>query len=637
MMNWRIIFSISFLTLAIFISSFTLKNEVSLIDSFKEYFSDHSILLTERVLKLDDLVKGKNYDIDSAKVLLSACRLEYKSIEAFLIYYFPGDARLLNRPIIQEMVEDDEVSEYLAPRGFQYVEQMLFSDSVLFFRKNIRNEVDNIFNLVVKFKESVYTMEFRDRDIFEALQNHLARQFLLGFAEFETGESRTGVNESKFMLEYYKEFFIKAYSNQEEEKGQLLNSFYSVVDAAVEYLNSVKKGYEPDYFKFYSLYYIPVSEQLTRLRVLLVSDNDYNTTAINFKNRSVFDPHAFNSDYFLPSKNFDSKEEVVNLGRILFFDPALSANNLRACASCHQPQKAFTDGLQQSQAFEPGKNLTRNSPTIINSVLQRKLFHDGRAFTFQDQAGQVMSNPLEMHNDFSQIAIKLRNSPDYVKLFRTAFKGTEDTLITNRSLLNAISEYERSLIGMNSRFDKTISGRENLLSSDEKAGFNIFMGKGNCASCHFIPLFNGLMPPIYVETEWEILGVPSLKRSGKPELDSDLGRASIINVDIFKHAFKIPTLRNIELTGPYMHNGVFRTLEEVIEFYDIGGGIGMGYDVPLQTLPSDSLHLTSNEKYELISFLKTLTDTAYLTTQPKSLPEFPGNEVLNNRPVGGEY
>jgi cytochrome c peroxidase len=145
------------------------------------------------------------------------------------------------------------------------------------------------------------------------------------------------------------------------------------------------------------------------------------------------------------------------------------------------------------------------------------------------------------------------------------------------------------------------------------------------------------MPPIYVETEWEILGVPALKRTGKSELDADLGRASIINVDIFKHAFKIPTLRNVELTGPYMHNGVFKTLEEVIEFYDIGGGIGMGFDVPLQTLPSDSLHLTSNEKYELISFLKSLTDTAFLTAQPITLPEFPGNEVLNKRPVGGEY
>ena len=637
MMNWRIVITIFSLVTLAFISAFTTKNETDLIDSFKSYFSDHSVRLTEKILRLDECIKSRNYNIDTAKQLLSVCRREYKSIEAFTIYFFPGDARLLNRPIIQEMVEDDEVSEYVAPHGFQFLEQMLYSDSVLFFRKGIRNEVDQIYNVASKLKESVIPMEFRNRDLFEALQNQLVRQFLLGFAEFETGDSKAGVVESKCMLEFYEEFFKNSFPELEEERNQLLSSFYAVVDLATEYLASIKSGNEPDYFKFYSVYYIPISEQLARLRSFVVSDNTYNTTAINFQNRSIFDPHTFNSDYFLPAKNFDSKEEVVNLGRILFFDPALSANNLRACASCHQAQKAFTDGLQQSQAFEPGKHLTRNSPTIINSVLQRKLFHDGRAFTFQDQAGQVMSNPLEMHNDFSQVAIKLRNSPDYLKLFRTAFKGTEDTLITNRSVLNAISEYERSLIGMNSRFDKTISGREDQLSADEKAGFNLFMGKGNCASCHFIPLFNGLMPPIYVETEWEILGVPSLKRFGKPELDSDPGRSAIINVAIFKHAFKVPTLRNIELTGPYMHNGVFRTLEEVIEFYNVGGGIGLGYNVPLQTLSSDSLHLTSNEKYELISFLKSLTDTAYLSSIPLFLPEFPGNDVLNKRPVGGDY
>ena len=145
------------------------------------------------------------------------------------------------------------------------------------------------------------------------------------------------------------------------------------------------------------------------------------------------------------------------------------------------------------------------------------------------------------------------------------------------------------------------------------------------------------MPPEYVETECEILGVPSSAVKAKPELDEDIGRAGVINVDIFRHAFKSPTLRNIELTGPYMHNGVFKTLEEVIEFYDIGGGIGLGYEVPFQTLSSDPLNLSSIEKFQLISFLKTLTDTVGLTFKPSSLPEFPDNPKLNQRPIGGDY
>jgi cytochrome c peroxidase len=373
------------------------------------------------------------------------------------------------------------------------------------------------------------------------------------------------------------------------------------------------------------------------MRDLSVTENTYNTSAVSYNIRSVFDPHAYNSYFFLPGKRNVSHEKVADLGRTLFFDPALSANNLRACASCHQPGKAFTDGLPLSQSFEPGRMLTRNAPTVINAVLQRKLFHDGRSFSFEDQAGQVMSNPLEMHNDFSAVAVKLRNSNEYVEWFRSAFEGTEDTIITNRSVLTALAEYERGLVGMNSRFDRTVSGRANELNEDEKAGFNLYMGKGNCASCHFIPLFNGTMPPEYVETEWEIIGVPGKIKNGKRTLDEDRGRANIIDVPIFEHAFKTPTLRNIALTGPYMHNGIFRTLEEVIEFYDTGGGEGLGYSVPFQTLSSDSLHLTSTEKFQLIEFLKALTDTVTLTKTPTRLPVFANDEKLNARPIGGDY
>ena len=339
----------------------------------------------------------------------------------------------------------------------------------------------------------------------------------------------------------------------------------------------------------------------------------------------------------MPGKNFAQPAAVADLGRTLFFDPALSANNLRACASCHQAGKAFTDGLPLSQSFEPGRMLTRNAPTLVNSVLQRKLFHDGRAFTFEDQAGQVMSNPLEMHNDFSAVAIKLRRSDEYKKLFREAYSGSEDTQITNRSILQAIAEYERTLIGMNSRFDRTMSGREFVMNQDEINGFNLFAGKANCASCHFLPLFNSLLPPEYVETEWEVVGAPSAKMVQPRELDPDLGRYNIIPVDIFKHAFKTPTLRNVAITGPYMHNGVFRTLEEVVEFYDQGGGKGLGYEVPYQTLAEEKLNLTATEKFELISFLNTLTDTTDITSVPVKLPVFPGDMNLNERPVGGEY
>jgi cytochrome c peroxidase len=618
--------------LLLFLSAFNFDVDDVINISFKKYFSKHHGILLQRITELSEEIKKKKFSVDSAKSLLEHARMEYKSIEPFVIYYLPGDAQKINRPVINEIEEDDEVSAYIIPHGFQYIEKLLYGDSALMQRKIIVGEVDYLYILVSKLNESIQYMDLRERDIFEAMQMHDIRQFMLGLANFETSESKNGISESIATLKFYKELISQLYNEKD-----LTGSYFTTVDNAVSFLEKTSHGFDPDYFEFYSHYYIPFSEELESLRHSVVKDNFYNTSAINYQVRSVFDSGAFNSFFFLPAKPVSSPDSVALLGRTLFFDPALSANNLRACASCHQPGKAFTDGRALSQSFEPGKDLSRNAPTVINSVLQRKLFHDGRAFTFEDQAGQVMSNPLEMHNDFSQVAFKLKQSQEYKKWFREAFRNSSDTVITSKSILTAISEYERSITGLNSRFDRSVSGRGSVMNDEEKKGFNIYMGKGNCASCHFIPLFNGVMPPEYTETEWEILGVPSARIVGKRELDNDIGRAGIVNLDIFRHAFKIPTLRNIELTGPYMHNGVFKTLEEVIEFYNIGGGTGLGYDVPYQTLSSEPLHLTENEKSQLISFLKTLTDTANLTSVPHMLPAFPEELHLNDRKIGGDY
>lgn len=633
----RFLFIFSLLILLFFVYSFNWNENKSFSTSFKIYFSTHSTILLNDVLLLFKEVEKKNFNPDSAKILLLKARIQYKSIEPFVIAFFPGDARRINKIIIPEMEEDDELSSYVIPHGFQYVEKLLYNDSVVFYRRLIKEEVEEIYTLIGRFNESISYIDILERDVFDAMQMHLVRQFTIGLINMETSLSRFGTIESAKTIFFYKELFREIYPEPDSDKIDLFNELYSAIDKGIDFLNTNKIGSEPDYFTFYSKYYIPVSDYMSKLREVIVNDNSYNTTAINFQVRSIFDLNVFNSYFFLPAKQMAARKDVIELGRTLFFDPALSANNLRACASCHQPVKGFTDGLALSQSFEPGKNLSRNAPTVLNSVLQRKLFYDGRVFTFEDQAGQVMSNPLEMHNDFSQVAVKLKNSPKYLALFKNAFLNSEDTLISSNSVLTAIAEYERSLIGMNSKFDKAISGRGDQLTEDEKNGFNLFMGKGNCASCHFIPLFNGVMPPEYVETEWEILGVPSSDVKTKRELDADIGRAGVINVDIFKHAFKSPTLRNIELTGPYMHNGVFKTLEEVIEFYNVGGGTGLGYEVPFQTLASDSLQLSPIEKYQLISFLKTLTDTVGLTIIPSSLPEFSDNPKLNFRPIGGDY
>src|SRR5690606_18134453 len=147
-------------------------------------------------------------------------------------------------------------------------------------------------------------------------------------------------------------------------------------------------------------------------------------------------------------------------------------------------------------------------------------------------------------------------------------------------------------------------GEEEAMTNDEIDGFNLFMGKAKCATCHFVPLFNGTTPPKYMESETEVIGVPlSINDS---IIDPDKGWYDIIGIDSYKHAFKIPTVRNIDQTAPYMHNGIYKTLEEVMEFYNNAGAIGLGFELENMTLSADSLQLSDREISNIIKFMGSL-------------------------------
>ncbi|HUM66495.1 MAG TPA: cytochrome c peroxidase, partial [Chitinophagaceae bacterium] len=196
--------------------------------------------------------------------------------------------------------------------------------------------------------------------------------------------------------------------------------------------------------------------------------------------------------------------------------------------------------------------------------------------------------------------------------FKEAYADEEEPL-NAYNIANAISSYIRTLISLNSRFDQYMRGDKTKLNSREKKGFNLFTGKAKCATCHFIPLFNGLVPPEFTETETEVLGTPATKNKKNAKLDTDAGKFELTQSVIHKFAFKTPGLRNIEKTGPYMHNGVYDTLEEVMEFYNEGGGAGLDIAPENQTLPTDKLDLSKKEIESIIAFMKSLTDPAITT------------------------
>jgi cytochrome c peroxidase len=171
----------------------------------------------------------------------------------------------------------------------------------------------------------------------------------------------------------------------------------------------------------------------------------------------------------------------------------------------------------------------------------------------------------------------------------------------------------RSLRPLDSPWDRFMRGEAAALSAEARHGFNVFMGKAKCATCHFPPLFNGTVPPRFLESDLEVLGVPAEAPPARAALDADPGRMAVDRSPLSRGAFRTPTVRNAALTAPYMHNGVFATLEEVVEFYDEGGGAGRGLAVPNQTLPSDTLQLTGAEEEALVAFIRSLTDTAGTT------------------------
>jgi cytochrome c peroxidase len=213
-----------------------------------------------------------------------------------------------------------------------------------------------------------------------------------------------------------------------------------------------------------------------------------------------------------------------------------------------------------------------------------------------------------MHGSPDRAAERLARDTAVVRRFREAYPQTSG--VTGVGVRRALAAYLRSLTRLNSRVDRALRGAPELLDEEERLGFTLFAGKGKCATCHFLPLTNGTVPPMFAESEVEVIGVPERAVTGGATLDPDLGRYLVTRAEPHRHAFRTPSVRNAALTAPYMHNGAYRTLAEVVDFYNRGGGAGIGARVPNQTLPFSKLELDAREQRALVRFMEALTDTS---------------------------
>jgi cytochrome c peroxidase len=588
-------FTFLFLTLCFFFSC--QKNEVPK-TTIKQDLLIELTKLNNEIVQLEKFVNN-NSSQKEILVQFKKSRLAFKKVEWAIEYFIPDTARFMNGPALDEMELEENKS--FEPHGFQVIEEMIYPEYAIENKKDIIREL-HIFQSNIKQVSSTFeVITISDDYVLDAIEQNVFRVITLGITGFDSPILQSSVLEAGESLIVIPESLEKINS-----KNKSLSEIKKLTEKAQNYckknnnFNAFNRGI------FITDYLNPISKKIKAFQKEENIKNVNKNSPLKPTIETLFDKDVFDVNGFVLSDEYNFTPDKSVLGEKLFYDKSLSKNNDRSCATCHHPEKAFTDGLKTNVSLT-GSNLARNTPTLTYASLQNAQFWDMRQIDLEKQSIDVIQNKDEMHGSMENIHTKILLDKDYIKLFQKAYPKTLKT--ETWQIQNAIASYVRSLNSFDSRFDLYIRGEKNTLNNQEIEGMNLFMGKAKCATCHFTPLFNGTVPPSYSKTEHEVIGTPN-ERSGK-KLSPDLGRYQYNKMSQLIGAFKTPTVRNVAVTAPYMHNGVFKTLEEVVSFYNKGGGKGLGYAVENQTLPFDKLNLTVKEEQALVAFMKTLTDKKY--------------------------
>ena len=285
--------------------------------------------------------------------------------------------------------------------------------------------------------------------------------------------------------------------------------------------------------------------------------------------------------------------ERVSLGKMLFFDPRLSGSGWISCATCHNPALGWSDGLPTARG-ENMKKLTRHTPTILNSAYYKRQMWDGRFASLEEQALGPIGSPDEMNMDMRILLERLKAIAGYRVHFERAYPGEG---ITDRTIAKAIASYERTIVSGEAPFDRWLKGDAKAISASARRGFELFRGKANCVACH--------QGPNFTDDGFHNIGVKPLEGIDDP------GRFAKVPVKIMKGAHKTPALRDVAITAPYMHNGAYATLREVVEMYNRGGDDKSNLSPEMK-----ELRLSDREVDDVVAFLRTLTGKPLQVTLP---------------------
>ncbi|MCG8405114.1 MAG: c-type cytochrome [Phycisphaerales bacterium] len=324
----------------------------------------------------------------------------------------------------------------------------------------------------------------------------------------------------------------------------------------------------------------------------------------------------------IPADNPMSAEKI-ELGKTLYFDPRLAGDSSISCSKCHDPKKGWSNGVQMSDAY-PGTKHWRHVPTVLNAAYLKQLFWDGRAGTLEEQCVGPIEAPIEMNQNFAHLVEKLSGIPYYQKSFKKVFNSD----VTMENLAKAISAFERTIVSKPGPLDRYLKGDKNALTASQKRGMTIFTGKANCIACHHGPLLTDHdlhttgtpeIGPLKTETDRIATRHFFAKVNKYPNprtVDADYGREIITKSRSDRGKFKTPSLRELRWTAPYMHNGAFETLEDVIEFYMKGGEKHPNKDPEMKPF-----ELNDQEFDDLLNFLDTLSSEKPLLVKKPELPK----------------
>jgi cytochrome c peroxidase len=603
----------------------------------KDFSENQKVLLD--LIKQTDI--SSQAGVNAIKLQIGITRTSLKGLDLWLRYLEPIAYKKINGPLPVEW-ETEVFEKFEKPykregSGLTLAELYLDEKSI---------DKDSLLNLV---QSSIFAARTYVADsITRQLQSHqhffLAnRLFILNLAAiyttgFECPDTLRIIPELRSMLADVNKIYYTF--NESFSKTALSENYLSLYNSAIVFVNKQPADYTRfDHFTFIRDYVNPLFKMnqqfIDQYRVFTKSYVDY---SLNESANSIFSKDLYFGQnakgIFLRVTDQHVLGEIERIGKLLFYDPVLSGNNQRSCNSCHKSTAYFTDTtLSTSFQFDRQNQLSRNTPSLVNATYNHLLMLDGKHISLQNQAKDVLANPLELGSNEKEVLQKVLNCNEYKKAFKSFLKHTpQEKEVTIDHIVSAVTMYYSKFSNYYAAFDEAMNKNTDVEPA-VKQGFNLFMSKAQCGTCHFVPQFNGVKPP-YIGSEFEVLGVPA--DTGSKKLSADKGRYDINPAGEMLHAFRTGSLRNAEYTKPYMHNGVFTSLEQVIDFYDAGGGVGKGLKVSNQTLSTDSLRLTNDDKKNLVLFIRSLNENINFDTAPLQLP-VSKDKLLNSRKVGGEY